>query len=117
MRATKGSYEQEKASLELELSDAVRDSRFEKAAELRDRMHWMLSRGGEKRGRAVTAADVAGAVSARTGIPVGNLAMEERQKLLGLADALNQRVIGQPDVYKRQAYGWRPGQNSHWSPW
>ncbi len=35
----------------------------------------------------MTAADIAGAVSARTGIPVGNLALEERQKLLGLADA------------------------------
>ena len=111
MRATKGSYEQEKASLELELSDAVRDSRFEKAAELRDRMHWMLSRGGEKRGRAVTAADVAGAVSARTGIPVGNLAMEERQKLLGLADALNQRVIGQPEAVEAAAAAVRRGRS------
>ena len=111
MRATKGSYEQEKASLELELSDAVRDSRFEKAAELRDRMHWMLSRGGEKRGRAVTATDVAGAVSARTGIPVGNLAMEERQKLLGLADALNQRVIGQPEAVEAAAAAVRRGRS------
>ncbi len=39
-----------KESLELELSDAVRDSRFERAAELRDRMHWMLSRGATNGG-------------------------------------------------------------------
>lgn len=50
MRASKGAYEQEKESLELELSDAVRDSRFERAAELRDRMHWMLSRGATNGG-------------------------------------------------------------------
>lgn len=48
--ASKGAYEQEKESLELELSDAVRDSRFERAAELRDRMHWMLSRGATNGG-------------------------------------------------------------------
>ena len=111
MRAAKGAYEQEKESLELELSDAVRDSRFEKAAELRDRMHWMLSRGGEKRGRTVTAADIAGAVSARTGIPVGNLAMEERQKLLGLADALACRVIGQSEAVEAAAAAVRRGRS------
>lgn len=97
--------------MELELSDAVRDSRFEKAAELRDRMHWMLSRGGEKRGRTVTAADIAGAVSARTGIPVGNLAMEERQKLLGLADALACRVIGQSEAVEAAAAAVRRGRS------
>lgn len=111
MRASKGAYEQEKESLELELSDAVRDSRFERAAELRDRMHWMLSRGGDKRGRVVTAADVAGAVSARTGIPVGNLAMEERQKLLGLADALAGRVIGQSEAVEAAAAAVRRGRS------
>ena len=111
MRASKGAYEQEKESLELELSDAVRDSRFERAAELRDRMHWMLSRGGDKRGRMVTAADIAGAVSARTGIPVGNLAMEERQKLLGLADALAGRVIGQSEAVEAAAAAVRRGRS------
>lgn len=99
MRNEKGEYEQEKQSLEMELSDAVRDSRFEKAAELRDRMQRMLTRtSGNRRGKTVTAADIAGVVSARTGIPAGSLAMEERQKLLGLADALGRAVLGQPEA-------------------
>ncbi len=54
---------------------------------------------------------MAGAVSARTGIPVGNLAMEERQKLLGLADALNQRVIGQPEAVEAAAAAVRRGRS------
>lgn len=99
MRGSKGEYEQEKQSLELELSDAVRDSRFEKAAELRDKMQRMLTRSsGSRRGKTVTAADIAGAVSARTGIPAGNLAMEERQKLLGLGEAIGSRVLGQQEA-------------------
>ncbi len=99
LRTGHGSYETEKQNLERELCDAVRESRFEKAAELRDKMQRMLTRNADgKRGRVVTAADVAGAVSARTGIPTGNLAMEERQKLLGLEDALRRRVIGQEEA-------------------
>lgn len=99
LRTGHGGYETEKQNLERELCDAVRESRFEKAAELRDKMQRMLTRNADgKRGRVVTAADVAGAVSARTGIPTGNLAMEERQKLLGLEDALRRRVIGQEEA-------------------
>ena len=59
----------------------------------------------------VTAADIAGAVSARTGIPVGNLAMEERQKLLGLADALAGRVIGQSEAVEAAAAAVRRGRS------
>ncbi len=96
LRTGKGAYEQEKEVLELELSDAVRDSRFERAAELRDKMQKMLSRGSDsRRGKTVTAQDIAAAVSARTGIPAGSLAMEERQKLLGLENSLGRQVIGQ----------------------
>lgn len=59
----------------------------------------------------MTAADIAGAVSARTGIPVGNLAMEERQKLLGLADALAGRVIGQSEAVEAAAAAVRRGRS------
>lgn len=111
-RTSRGSYEREKESLELELSNAVRDSRFEKAAELRDKMQRMLSRSGEsKRGKTVTAADIAGAVSARTGIPAGNLAMEERQKLLGLEDTLKKSVLGQPEAVAAAAAAVRRGRS------
>ena len=82
--------------LEQELHDAVRESRYEKAAELRDRMQRMVVRTGEsKRSRAVTAADIAWAVSARTGIPVGRLTADERERLLMLEQTLSRRVVGQ----------------------
>ena len=85
--------------LQQELHDAVRESRFEKAAELRDKMQRMVAQPRESRkSRAVTAADVAWAVSARTGIPAGRLAADERERLLKLEDILGNHVMGQPDA-------------------
>ena len=85
--------------LELELHEAVRESRYEKAAELRDRMQRMASRGAEgRRTRAVTGADVAWAVSARTRIPVGRLTEDERERLLRLEQILSRDVIGQDEA-------------------
>ena len=87
----------QRQELELELHEAVRDHRFEKAAQLRDKMQRMAARSGEsRRGRSVTGADVAWAVSARTGIPVGRLTANERERLLHLEDHLSGYVIGQP---------------------
>ena len=84
--------------LEQELSDAVRESRFEKAAELRDKMQRIAARTGEKRPRCVTAADVAWAVSARTGIPAGRLSEGERERLMNLQTSLSRQVIGQSEA-------------------
>lgn len=82
--------------LEQELSEAVRESRFEKAAELRDRMQRMTVRPQEaRRSRSVTGADIAWAVSSRTGIPAGRLTADERERMLNLEKALQQSVIGQ----------------------
>ncbi|MBE6983308.1 MAG: ATP-dependent Clp protease ATP-binding subunit [Ruminococcaceae bacterium] len=82
--------------LEQELYEAVRDSRYEKAAQLRDRMQRLAAKPAENhRIRAVTAGDIAWAVSARTGIPVGRLTADERERLLHLEDILGCRVIGQ----------------------
>ena len=82
--------------LEQELHEAVRESRYEKAAELRDKMQRMVSKVPEaRRHRSVTEADVAWAVSARTGIPTGRLTVNEREKLLNMEQTLSARVIGQ----------------------
>jgi len=82
--------------LEQELSEAVRESRFEKAAELRDKMQKMMVRTPEsRRPRVVTGADIAWAVSARTGIPVGRLTVDQRQRLLQLEEVLSAEVVGQ----------------------
>ena len=92
-----GGKKQWRQELERELSEAVRESRYEQAAALRDRMEHLASRGGEvRRARSVTGEDVAWAVSVRTGIPVGRLTADERARLLGLEQTLKAHVMG-PD--------------------
>ena len=96
--------------LEMELHEAVRESRFEKAAELRDKMQRMAARPGEtRRVRTVTGADVAWAVSARTGIPVGRLTADERERLLNLEALLSRQVVGQEDAVHQVAETVRRG--------
>ncbi|MBQ7415884.1 MAG: ATP-dependent Clp protease ATP-binding subunit [Oscillospiraceae bacterium] len=96
--------------LEQELHEAVRESRYERAAELRDKMQKIVVRGGEsRRPRTVTGADVAWAVSARTGIPVGRLTANERERLLSLEDILCRRVMGQTKAVAAVAEAVRRG--------
>ena len=96
--------------LELELSEAVRDCRYEQAAQLRDRMQQLAARGTEgRRSRSVTGEDVAWAVSVRTGIPVGRLTEDERARLLNLERTLGSHVMGQDRVVTRAAEALRRG--------
>ncbi len=82
--------------LEQELSEAVRQSHYERAAQLRDRMQKLAGRStGGKRPRTVTGADVAWAVSQRTGIPVGRLSSDEKERLLALENVLSASILGQ----------------------
>ena len=81
--------------LEQELQGAVRERKFEKAAELRDKMQHLSKPSDNRRSRSVTAADIAGVVSARTGIPVGRLTAGERERLLNLEGLLSSQVVGQ----------------------
>lgn len=85
--------------LEQELSEAVKNSHFEKAAELRDRMQKILLR--TKRPRTVTASDVAWAVSMRTGIPAGKLSENMRNRLLNLENVVTASVMGQGEAVKK----------------
>ena len=78
--------------LEESLQEALREGRYEKAARLRDRLERQSSRPEQG---CVTASDVAWAVSARTGIPVGRLSVDERHQLLELESRLAQQVMGQ----------------------
>ena len=84
--------------LEAELHEAVRESRFEKAAELRDKMQRMVTSPVTRRSRTVTAGDIAWAVSARTGIPAGRLTANERERLLNLDQMLQQHIMGQDEA-------------------
>jgi len=97
-------------ALEQELNDAVRESKFEKAAQLRDKMQRLAARPAEgRRARCVTGADVAWAVSARTGIPVGRLTANERERLLHLEQLLSESVIGQQKAVAQVADAVRQG--------
>ena len=95
--------------LEQQLDAAVREKQFEKAAQLRDRMQSLVKTGSPHRVRAVTGEDVAWAVSARTGIPVGRLTAQERQRLLELEQTLARQVIGQPGAVRAVAEAVRRG--------
>ena len=90
--------------LETELQEAVREGKFEKAAQLRDKMYRMAMRPAElRKSRVVTGGDVAWAVSARTRIPVGRLTADERERLLHLEEILGKHVIGQDDAVRQTA--------------
>ena len=108
MRLTRGGIARKE--LEEELHEAVRERRFEKAAELRDKMQTMMTKSGEnRRPRTVTASDIAWVISARTGIPVGRLTSGERERLLNLEQLLSRHVMGQPRAVQTVAEAVRRG--------
>ena len=97
-------------ALEEELHNAVRERRYEKAAELRDRMQTLMAKSAEgRRARTVTGADIAWVVSARTGIPVGRLTAGERERLLELEGLLSGHVMGQQKAVEAVAEAVRRG--------
>ena len=101
---------QARKELEQELHEAVRERRFEKAAELRDRMQQLSARTGDtRRGRIVTGADIASVVALRTGIPVGRLTAPERERMLKLEQLLSAHVIGQTRAVSAAAEAVRRG--------
>ena len=106
----RGKGAQHRQELEQALQEAVRESDFERAARLRDRMQRIGSRGSDsRRGRSVTAADIAWVVSARTGIPVGRLTAGERDRLLELEKTLGAQVVGQREAVATVAEAVRRG--------
>ena len=108
-----GSRRSSRADLEKELREAVRESRYEKAAQLRDKLQNLAASHPEsRRSRAVTGGDVAWAVSERTGIPVGRLTANERERLLGLEKTLSAQILGQPQAVKEAAETVRRGLSS-----
>ena len=105
-----GSRRSSRIELEKELRDAVRESRYEQAAQLRDRLQRMAAKPQETRkNRVVTGQDIAWAVSARTGIPVGRLSANERDRLLNLEATLSSQILGQPQAVKDAAETVRRG--------
>ena len=97
-------------ALEQELREAVKNSCFEKAAELRDKMQKLAAHSAEKsKPRGVTGNDIACAVSVRTGIPMGRLTASQRQRLLDLETHLSRCVVGQTAAVEAVAEALRRG--------
>jgi ATP-dependent Clp protease ATP-binding subunit ClpC len=97
------SREDELARLRREKDQAVGAEDYEKANELKseiDRVEAELAGVEERREGVmqVTANDIAEILSRRTGIPVAQLTESEKQRLLGLEDALHERVVGQDEA-------------------
>ena len=97
-------------ALEQELHAAVRERKFEKAAELRDKMQKLASKTADgRRVRTITGAEVAEVVSSRTGIPLGRLTAPQRERLLELEGLLSAQVVGQPKAVSTVAEAVRRG--------
>jgi len=108
LHTTKGSAARKE--LEQELQGAVRERKFEKAAELRDKMQQLTKPAeGSRRSRSVSGSDIAAVVSVRTGIPVGRLTSGERERLLHLEGLLSSQVVGQEKAVAAVAEAVRRG--------
>lgn len=102
----KGEYAAEEARRQLnqELSQAVRDSRFEQAAALRDRLQSLVRQQHGKLARvSLGREDLAETVAQRTGIPVGKVTQSDREQLLRLRDRLREQVLGQEEAVRAVA--------------
>ncbi|MDX2600162.1 ATP-dependent Clp protease ATP-binding subunit [Streptomyces caniscabiei] len=99
--------EREIEQLTRDKDQAVTGERYEQATRLRDRIGELRERidAGRDQARAddgqsleIGAEDIAEVVSRQTGIPVSSLTQEERERLLGLAERLRGRVVGQDEA-------------------
>ena len=95
--------------LEEAIREAVRGSRYEQAAQLRDKLRKLGNRERPEDPGLVTGRDVALAVSRRTGIPAGRLTEGRRKSLLELEQRLGSHVMGQEDAVKAVAETVRHG--------
>ena len=114
-RFTRGS--DRRHELETQMSEAVRENDFEKAAVLRDRMRSLAAKNTEnRRSRALSGGDIAQVIAQRTGIPVGKLTAGERERLLTLEKILSRQVMGQEKAVAAVAEAVRRGYSGFRDP-
>ena len=107
------------SQIEREKEESIQDQDFEVAAELRDeekrlrstREELLASWNDEKRGGEIVVReeDVAGVVTAWTGIPTGKLVEAESDKLLSLESEMSKKVVGQSEAIVAVASSIRRG--------
>ena len=100
-----GGMEKEKRAVSRELEQAVTNSRFEQAAQLRDRLEALIRRqaASYQSPPFVGPEEVAAAVAEQTGIPVQKLSSPEQERLLHLRERLTEQVVGQPEAVEQAA--------------
>lgn len=105
--------EQQERMLSRDLDAAIREKRFEQAAELRDKLQTLVQRQMTpfSWSRKLTGQDIAETVSERTGVPLGQLTGSEKQRLLGLEEELRRSVVGQEHVLSVVARAVRRGRS------
>lgn len=94
--------------LERQIHAAVQSGKYEKAAQLQGKMECCRQQNGRK---SLLAADVARALSDRTGIPAGTLTQTERQHLTNLEQELHQTVVGQGTAVRQVCDAVRRGKS------
>ncbi|GHA13444.1 ATP-dependent Clp protease ATP-binding subunit [Streptomyces echinoruber] len=101
--------EREVEQLTRDKDQAVADEQYEQATRLRDRIAELKQRiaeasgdegADEGRNLVVDAEAIAEVVSRQTGIPVSRLTQEEKDRLLGLQEHLQRRVVGQEEAVR-----------------
>ncbi len=81
--------------LQEQLQQAVREGAYERAASLRDRL---LKKKERSTAPQVSPADIAAAVSNRTGIPIGTLTRGQKEQLQQLECVLKEKIVGQDEA-------------------
>ena len=110
MEQLERSSDHPRRTLEKKLQAAVDQNQYEEAARLADRMQKLSRKERSKPGaETVTAGHIAWAVSERTGIPVGRLSADRRQRLINLEERLSHWVMGQPEAVEKTAQTIRRG--------
>lgn len=92
--------------LEQQIHAAVQSGKYEKAAQLQNKLERCRRASGRCHVRPM---DVARALSARTGIPVGSLTRPEREQLMQLEQVLRRSVIGQDEAVEKVCRAVRRG--------
>ncbi len=103
-RRDRRQIEQELRALQREKQQAITAEDFERAGEVKQACLDVEEQlrehrdGDDRRASEVTAEDIAEVVSRSTGIPVSQLTLEERERLLDLEGRLHQRIVGQEEA-------------------
>ena len=100
-----GALVQEKRQLACQLEQAVSASRYEQAAQLRDKLESILRRqtAAAQSQPFIGPEEIAATVAAKTGIPLQKLSSPEKERLRHLRDQLTEWVVGQPEAVEQVA--------------